>query len=224
MRRSTTAPLRSLTATLGLLVLVQGLACRSPSVPPPQTVKKGYTERGLASWYGPGFDGRRTANGEIYDMHALTAAHKTLPFGTVVEVTNRDNGKSTRVRINDRGPFVKGRIIDLSKRGAKKIDMIGTGTARVEIRVVSVSSPAPRYAAATSGDVRYIVQAGAFRDPDLARELKRDLEKDFYGVEIRSDGLWHRVQLGTFDKRKKAEKLAAELSREGYDAIVKIKG
>ena len=203
---------------------MQGMACRSPSVPPPQTVKKGYTERGLASWYGPGFNGRRTANGEIYDMHAMTAAHKTLPFGTVVEVYNRDNGKSTRVRINDRGPFVKGRIIDLSKKGAKKIDMIGTGTARVEIRVVSVSSSTPRYAAASSGDIRYVVQAGAFRDPDMARSLKRELEKDCYGVEIRSDGLWHRVQLGPFDKRKQADKLAAELTRGGYDAVVKVKG
>ena len=224
MRRTTPAPLRSITATLGLLVLLQGLACRSPSAPPPQTVKKGYTERGLASWYGPGFNGRRTANGEIYDMHAMTAAHKTLPFGTVVEVYNRDNGKSARVRINDRGPFVKGRIIDLSKKGAKKIDMIGTGTARVEIRVVSVSSSAPRYAAASSGDLRYVVQAGAFRDPDMARSLKRELEKEFYGVEIRSDGLWHRVQLGPFDKRKQADKLAAELTRGGYDAVVKVKG
>ena len=224
MRRLSPAPLRSLTATLGLLVLLQGLACRSPSAPPPQTVKKGYTERGLASWYGPGFDGRRTANGEVYDMHAMTAAHNTLPFGTVVEVRNRDNGKSTRVRINDRGPFVKGRIIDLSKKGAKKIDMIGTGTARVEIRVVATSSSAPSYAAASSGDVRYVVQAGAFRDPDMARSLERELERDFTGVEIRSDGLWHRVQLGPFDKRKKADKLAAELTRGGYDAVVKVKG
>ena len=224
MRRSSPAPLRSLTATLGLLVLLQGLACRSPSVPPPQTVKKGYTERGLASWYGPGFHGRRTANGEVYDMHAMTAAHKTLPFGTVVEVRNRDNGKSARVRINDRGPFVKGRIIDLSKKGAKKIDMIGTGTARVEIRVVAISSSAPRYAAASSGEVRYVVQAGAFRDPGMARSLERELERDFTGVEIRSDGLWHRVQLGPFDKRKKADKLAAGPAREGYDAIVKGKG
>ncbi|MGB5881732.1 MAG: septal ring lytic transglycosylase RlpA family protein [Thermoanaerobaculia bacterium] len=224
MRRSSPAPLRSLTATLGLLVLLQGLACRSPSVPPPQTVKKGYTERGLASWYGPGFDGRRTANGEVYDMHAMTAAHKTLPFGTVVEVRNRDNGRTARVRINDRGPFVKGRIIDLSKKGAKKIDMIGTGTARVEIRVVATSSSAPRYAAASSGEVRYVVQAGAFRDPDMARSLKRELERGFSGVEIRSDGLWHRVQLGPFDKRKKADKLAAELTGEGYDAVVKVKG
>lgn len=205
-------------------MLLQGLACRSPSIPPPQTVKKGYTERGLASWYGPGFHGRRTANGEVYDMNAMTAAHKKLPFGTVVEVRNRDNGRTTRVRINDRGPFVRGRIIDLSKASAKQIEMIGTGTARVEIRVVAVSSSAPRYATVASGDVRYVVQAGAFRDPALARELKRRLERDFYGVEIRSDGLWHRVQLGPFDKRKKAHKLAATLAREGYDAIVKVTG
>jgi cell division protein FtsN len=90
--------------------------------------------------------------------------------------------------------------------------------------VVSVSSSTPRYAAASSGDIRYVVQAGAFRDADMARSLKRELEKDFYGVEIRSDGLWHRVQLGPFDKRKKADKLAAELTRGGYDAVVKVKG
>lgn len=91
---------------------------------------------GIASWYGPGFHGRLTANGERYDMHGMTAAHKTLKFGTVVEVTNTTNGKSVTVRINDRGPYIGGRVIDLSKSAAIALDMIGPGTAPVVIEVV----------------------------------------------------------------------------------------
>ncbi len=92
---------------------------------------------GVASWYGPGFHGRTTANGERYDMHALTAAHKTLTFGTKVKVTNQNNGKSVVVRINDRGPYIRGRVIDLSRSAAAAIDMIGPGTAEVSIEVMS---------------------------------------------------------------------------------------
>lgn len=82
-----------------------------------------FSEKGIASWYGPGFHGRRTANGEIYDMNAFTAAHKTLPFGTILRVTNRRNGKSVLVRINDRGPYIRGRVVDLSRRAARAIDL-----------------------------------------------------------------------------------------------------
>ena len=92
---------------------------------------------GVASWYGPGFHGRRTASGEIYNMYDYTAAHKTLPLGTYVRVINLENGKSVVVRINDRGPFVKNRIIDLSYAAAKKIDMIDKGTARVKLQIIS---------------------------------------------------------------------------------------
>ena len=99
-----------------------------------------YSAKGKASWYGPGFAGRKTANGEIYNPNALTAAHKTLPFGTTVEVKNTNNNKSTIVRINDRGPYVKGRIIDLSKAAAKQIGMIKTGTAIVDIKALSAPS------------------------------------------------------------------------------------
>jgi len=95
---------------------------------------------GYASWYGPDFHGKLTCNGEKYDMHGMTAAHKTLPMNTMVKVTNKRNGLSTIVRINDRGPFVGTRIIDLSKTAAKKIDMIGTGTAPVELEVVGVDA------------------------------------------------------------------------------------
>lgn len=91
---------------------------------------------GIASWYGQDFNGRLTANGEIYDMYKFTAAHKTLPLGTVVKVTNQDNGKSVEVRINDRGPYVKGRIIDLSRTAGRAIGMRETGTARVKLEVV----------------------------------------------------------------------------------------
>lgn len=96
-----------------------------------------YRESGIASWYGGKFNGRKTANGEIFDTSQLTAAHKTLPFGTIVKVENIQNGKSVEVRINDRGPFVEGRIIDLSRAGAEAIGMIGTGIAQVRIEVVS---------------------------------------------------------------------------------------
>jgi len=102
----------------------------------PETVSKGDTFKGSASWYGPQFHNKLTANGEIYDMYDMTAAHKTLPMHTVVKVTNHLNGLSTTVRINDRGPFVDDRIIDLSKKAAKKIDMIGVGTAPVTLEII----------------------------------------------------------------------------------------
>jgi rare lipoprotein A len=97
----------------------------------------GTSERGIASWYGHPYHGRQTASGEIYDMHKMTAAHRRFAFGTCVRVDNLDNGRSTEVRINDRGPFVKGRIIDLSRAAAERVDMIGPGTARVRIVVVN---------------------------------------------------------------------------------------
>jgi len=98
----------------------------------------GYAEEGMASYYADEFNGRQTSNGEIYDMHQMTAAHKTLPFNTKLRVTNTESGKSTIVRINDRGPFKDNRIIDLSLAAAKQIEMIGTGTARVRLEVVQL--------------------------------------------------------------------------------------
>ena len=98
--------------------------------------KFSFYEKGEASWYGPGFNGKKTANGEKFDMYKLTAAHKKLAFGTKVRVTNLKNGKSVIVRINDRGPFVKGRVIDLSKKAAQQIDMINAGHVPVKIEIV----------------------------------------------------------------------------------------
>jgi len=113
---------------LATFVLILGLAATLAAT--------GYYEVGIASWYGPGFHGNRTANGEIYDMYAMTAAHKTLPFGTIVKVVDLDTGKSVIVRINDRGPFIEGRIIDLSYAAAQKLGMVEKGLAKVGLKIV----------------------------------------------------------------------------------------
>ncbi|KIM10575.1 MAG: hypothetical protein KU37_09765 [Sulfuricurvum sp. PC08-66] len=107
----------------------------------PREIRKGDVFEGVASWYGPDFNGKATSNGETYDMYAFTAAHKTFPMHTVLKVTNLDNGKVVRVRVNDRGPFVKNRIIDLSKAAAYAIDMTREGTARVRLEVLGFYHP-----------------------------------------------------------------------------------
>lgn len=177
----------------------------------PKLAPDGGVERGIASWYGPGFHGRQTASGERYDMHALTAAHPTLPFGTEVEVTNLDNGRTVRVRINDRGPFLKNRVIDLSFAAAEAIGMVGAGTARVQLATRGASPEEP---------VRYAVQAGAFQDLARAEELAARLCPRFPAVEVRSDGSWHRVRLGEFPHRELADDLRRRLRREGVAAVV----
>jgi rare lipoprotein A len=128
------------TALLTLLLAFSILGCGSAHTQPVQSASHGKkVQHGKASWYGKPFHGRLTASGERYDMHAPTAAHKSLPFGTRVRVTNLDNGKHTVVRINDRGPFVKGRIIDLSYGAAKQIQMLQSGVVRVKLEVLSRS-------------------------------------------------------------------------------------
>ncbi len=173
----------------------------------------GYEEKGVASWYGPGFDGKRTANGEVYDMDDLTAAHKHLPFDAIVEVKNLDNGETVKVRINDRGPFVRGRIIDLSRAGAKKIGMVGPGTARVKIRVVGTAQPVERIGS-------FWVQVGSFRDRDNARKIEAQLKRDFPTIRVRRDGDLYRVGLGPYSKRSEAEAAASKLKRAGQRTVI----
>ncbi len=168
-------------------------------------------ERGVASWYGPGFHGRATASGERYDMRAMTAAHQTLPFGTLVEVRNLENGAVARVRINDRGPFKKNRIIDLSHAAAEAIGMLGPGTARVELVAVGVVPSGPR---------AFVVQVGAFQEPALAEELAARLRRDYPAVEVRSDQVWYRVQVGAFSVRADAEELGDALRARGYGVLI----
>jgi peptidoglycan lytic transglycosylase len=123
---------------------------------PMKTVKPGYSQTGIASWYGPGFHGRKTATGEIYNMHMLTAAHDTLPLNSVVKVTNMLNNKHVVVRINDRGPFVDNRLIDLSLASAKKLGLVGPGTAPVRLTVLKggVTMIASKKSAPTTDDKR----------------------------------------------------------------------
>jgi rare lipoprotein A len=212
-RTPPTALLRSL-ALLTLLVLVAGLgaACRTAGRGRP-----GDTQRGVASWYGPKFHGRATASGERYDMNGLTAAHRTLPFGTLLEVHNLTTGQRVRVRVNDRGPFAHGRIVDLSYAAARQIGLVGPGTARVEIRVLAPEvAPEDRLFA----HVRFTVQVGAFRESGRAATLQRELAGLFPESIVRNDGGWYRVQVGSFDWRRKAEATRRELQRRGYPAQV----
>ena len=128
----------------------------APSAPPAQTqppVPGQVIEEGVASWYGPPFNGRRTSNGEIYDMYQLTAAHRTLAFNTIVRVTNLANGKQIEVRITDRGPFVNNRVIDLSLAAARAIDMVGPGTAHVRLELISGQAEAAGFFASASGSI-----------------------------------------------------------------------
>lgn len=126
----------------------------------------GPTLQGRASWYGEYFHGRTTSNGEVYDMHAFTAAHRTLPFGTRVRVTNQDNGRQVVVRINDRGPFVAGRDIDLSRAAATLLEMVDTGTAPVLLEVLPQADPGERV---------FAVQLGAFVKAENAQRVQYDL-------------------------------------------------
>jgi rare lipoprotein A len=155
-----------------------------------------FEQQGLASWYGGKFQGRQTASGECFDTNEFTAAHKTLPFGTIVKVTSLENGKSTVVRINDRGPFVPGRIIDLSRAAAAAIGLTGKGVAKVRIRVLDPDSPEAADLAADPATrptaVIYSIQVAAFRNREYAeRSLKRLSEEGFNGVlEQSPDGIY----------------------------------
>lgn len=173
-------------------------------------------QRGMASWYGPKFHGRRTANGERYDMHALTAAHPTLPFGTLLEVRNPRTGQHAVVRINDRGPFAKSRVIDLSYAAAKAVGVYGPGTALVELYTTVTRGTTLAELTAPG----YTVQVGAFSEPDRAATLKRDLLADYPETTISTDGNWSRVQVGRFDNRNRAEDLRRELTIIGLPAVV----
>ena len=221
------------------MLLAAGCARRSatrlPAPPAPASVpaKIGSTETGIASWYGVPYDGRRSASGEIFDMEKLTAAHPALPFQTWVEVTNLSNGKQVDVRITDRGPFVRGRIIDLSMAAARQIDMVRAGTARVRLKVIAppVDSP-PENAAPVNplddpqtGAGGYAVQAGAFSDPSRAEALRETLPySDARVVEPHGErqgdpSLW-RVLIGHALTVQAATALAADVEKATGQAFV----
>jgi rare lipoprotein A len=169
----------------------------------------GFREEGIASWYGPDFHGKKTANGEKYDMHGMTAAHKLLPFGTRVLVTNRENGKSAVVRINDRGPFVGTRVIDLTRTAAERIGMLAKGTAPV---VLQTQGNVPGL---KDGDLSgsFYVQVGAFADKSNADRLAVKLKESGFGARAilaESVGLY-RVQAGPYPGLNRAEQASDAL-------------
>jgi rare lipoprotein A len=210
-RRCPAAAVRLL-LTFAACVSGCSLPTRAPEAAPPDAV-----QYGIASWYGPGFHGNPTSSGEIYDQFGWTAAHRTLPLGTPVAVTNLDNGKRIEVRINDRGPFVKSRLVDLSYAAAEALDMIGPGTAPVRLDVLDP-------VAASLGPPTYAVQVGAFADHDHARELQERLAGRFEDVHVvpfeSREGSYYRVRLGRLDTAEEAQQLARLVAPLGLPTIV----
>ncbi len=191
----------------------------------PLSNAEGYREEGLASWYGAEEHGGPTSNGETFDMYQPTAAHKTLPLGCYLRVTNKLNGKQTVVRVNDRGPFVADRIIDLSYRSARDLDIVDSGVAPVIIEVVSsgtgTASPAPNPVAVGT----YTLQVASFADPVSAQQLSARLKKEFSFSSVRQvetgKGRFYRVHAGRFLSRAAAEEARVSLARNGYpDAFI----
>jgi rare lipoprotein A len=200
-------------------------AARIPSSPA-ATVRIGATETGLASWYGVPYDGHPAASGEIYHMDQLTAAHRTLPFETWVEVTDLDNQMRVNVRIIDRGPFVDGRVIDLSQAAAREIGMLGPGIARVRLKVIAPPPNANQRDAPMrdAGDsppfAEYAVQVGAFADPERAEALRAALGDRFADARvIQGSPLWH-VLVGHRMTLDAANQLAATVRRTAGEAMV----
>jgi len=180
----------------------------------------GYQERGVASWYGPGFHQASTSSGERYDMYSMTAAHKTLPLPTYVQVTNLSNGRSIVVRVNDRGPFKSGRIIDLSYAAATKLDMIRDGTAFVEVKALLPGESVAPVVPAVTGSM--YVQAGAFGDATNAERLSAQLRsRGFTNVFVRDDVVngrtLYRVRIGPIAKVEDFDTVVASLKSLGID-------
>jgi rare lipoprotein A len=196
---------------LGLL-LMAGCMAHDKNIP---RLNNGNSQLGIASWYGPSFHGKPSASGEPYDMWALTAAHRTLPFGTLVQVTKVETGKTVTVRINDRGPFIKGRIIDLSYTAARELAMIGEGTADVALTIVS---PGNASIPSIKAPTRFWVQAGAFTNLMEAMTLRERLGSQYDQVRVKTvhlpSGEWHRVQVGIFHSKKTAQTAARALQND----------
>jgi rare lipoprotein A len=170
---------------------------------------------GIASWYGKDFHGKPTSSGEIYDMYQLTCAHNTLPLGTMVMVTNMENGKSVELKVNDRGPFVKDRIIDLSYAAAQMVGMYEKGTAYVKLEVIGPLIESIQ---------RFTLQVGSFVDEAKAQRLADQLRKSFENVYVATfetlTQKYHRVRVGQFETRESTLSTAEKLSLMGFKVLV----
>ena len=197
----------------------------------PLPYARDFRQRGDASWYGRDFHGRPTSSGEIYDMYAMTAAHKTLPLGTYVRVQNLDNNKTVDVRINDRGPFVRGRIIDLSYTAAHKLGVVGPGTAAVEIAALGAATKTPdsdgiSYVPVDFYKGNFTVQVGAFRDRQNAERLQLKLDKEYKNAHITTynDGreTFYRVRVGQCSNLEQAEKYEEIMIQKGFEGAFAV--
>jgi rare lipoprotein A len=199
-------------------------ACSSPPsrVEPPSApvIENRVSQTGIASWYGPGFHGRPTASTALYNQNELTAAHPTLPLGSRVLVTNLENGNATEVTINDRGPFVRGRIIDLSFAAGKILGMIEPGTVPVRLEVIEAG---PLNIRSVPRSLDYTLQLGAFSHLENAEQLRERLAHSHADVSIvpmKAKDRYYRVQLGVFVNRSVAEQQAHQLSQTGLPVMV----
>lgn len=224
------APGGALAAALALGALLGGCAGTRERSGAPEPGGVPWREEGLASWYGQDFHGRRTASGERYNMYALTAAHKTLPLGTTVLVTDRRSGRSLRVRINDRGPFVAGRVIDLSYGAARRL---GSASAGVVPVVLEATLPETAFAALGPAGApgeppalrgSFSVQAGSFSREANARGLRERLAPRYGTVRVLpfedNRGSWWRVRVGAYPREEAARQAAARLESEGLPGFV----
>jgi rare lipoprotein A len=178
------------------------------------------SQTGIASWYGPGFHGKATASGAIYDQNDLTAAHQTLPLGTRLLVTNLQNGNTVEVTVNDRGPFAKGRILDLSYAAGRALGIIVPGTIPVRLEVIE----SPYKLAAIPVSLDYTLQIGSFSQRQNAQELRDRLAPSYPDIIIAPlqvrDATYYRVQIGTYSDRGAAEEQARHLAQAGYPVVV----
>jgi rare lipoprotein A len=195
----------------------------------PRAEKTGYAGEAVASWYGPGFHGKLTASGEKYNMHAMTCAHKTLPFGTKLKLVSRENGESAVVVVNDRGPFVRGRDIDLSRAAAEKLGIIGPGTGRVRVYLIGRDMRYARYLKGGSPERPefagpYTIQVGSFRKRENARRLRDGLDLNHKKVYVLIKWVegrkYFRVRVGRFEDGSSASQYATLLAGEGYTASI----
>ncbi|MBI4473392.1 MAG: septal ring lytic transglycosylase RlpA family protein [Acidobacteria bacterium] len=208
---------------MSILVVLSGCGKKVVVSVPGSTPAVSASElEGLASYYAEPYHGRRTANGETFDTYrAMTAAHRTLPFNTVVRVKNKNNGREVEVRINDRGPFIDGRVIDLSLIAARELDMVRAGVVPVRLEIVKAGAVQTGRLGTTP---LYAVQVGAFENQEAAETLKRELEKRYSGVTVQTvsgQRTLYRVRVGRGEPDiQAAHKLAAQLRREDFDSFV----
>jgi len=191
-----------------------------PPAPPIANAPIGSSIVGVASWYGPGFDGRRTATGEVYNQEQLTAASTLIPLGSLVMVTNLQNGRAVQVRINDHGPYVKNRTIDLSHGAATMLGILAPGTAPVRIDMLSQ----PAGTRSIGAPIRYYVQVGSYSQPGNAQRVSVRLSEYYRDVSVNrvSAGAqsFYRVRMGAFETRDAARERASETARLGYPIVI----